>query len=118
VSSLKCLILITGLFFAKASWAGGAQLHFADKQLDLALHDLQHLQEIIAVSPGAKFIITANKYDMKSESIRGMPRKYSLLRALKIRKFMIQKGVQLDHIQVMVTTDVSKENDLVIVDVK
>lgn len=115
---IKRLSLVAFIAFADLAMAEQNIVHFKDKQIDMKADNLKQLNTFVAAHSGVKFSITANKYDANDASVRGMPRKYSLMRALKIRKLLLQKGVQLSNIQVMVTTDISKENDLVTIDVK
>lgn len=112
---MRCLLVLATVICLASSAVASSQytMTFSSAQIDITEHDYQQLQLLIQSNPYSKFTISSNKYNLNTKSIPILSRRYSLMRSLKIRKLMMQKGVQLNNIRVIVTTDTSKQNDVV-----
>ena len=106
------LIVICALTCSSATAAGiRLNIKYQPEQIHLPDDLAPKLQEIINNS--SSVLIVANKYDPAEVGKFCLSRKYSLVRALKIRQFLIKKGMRLEKIKIIVSTNSVEENDIV-----
>lgn len=115
--SVICAVIVIAFsfFFSRPAFAGqDLVIHYLPEQITIPVLAEIPLHEIIKSDDF--FVIKVNKYDKKQSEKHCLARKYALVRALELRKFMIKNGVRLDKIKIIVTTNRYEETDIAIID--
>ena len=109
------IFIAASFFFSRPAFAGqDLAIHYLPEQITIPVLAELPLHELI--KSDNFFIIKVNKYDKKKSEKLCLSRKYALVRALELRKFMIKNGVRLDKIKIIVTTNRYEETDIAIID--